>query len=269
MMQCVDLLNGHSPVLIDDEHTPQGCKAVEVRNTAELLQILSAVQANRTSRGTKMNASSSRSHCALVLTLMQVGPGGKFTKTSFTLVDLAGAERPSKTGERVDVMSAFFEVMKGGEPSVGSQGTIINFELTMMRNSVVASVNAHRSGSRYIPDRFLTTPLIKFVSGCLTGKQLLGMVVTLSPVNQNGWETWFSLEYGKDLASLQVPLQAVKGQEMKKLAKSAVQALQKAEEDLSKTPESGAPSSKFYPLRKALATSTAEFVRHLEKLISL
>ena len=42
---------------------------------------------------------SSRSHCALILTLYQVqNDTQKFSKTHFHLVDLAGAERPEKAG---------------------------------------------------------------------------------------------------------------------------------------------------------------------------
>ena len=46
---------------------------------------------------TAMNEGSSRSHCAITLTLMTFDGGAStFRPTTFCIVDLAGAERPEK-----------------------------------------------------------------------------------------------------------------------------------------------------------------------------
>eukprot|EP00927_Polykrikos_kofoidii_P065005 TRINITY_DN60804_c0_g1_i1.p1 TRINITY_DN60804_c0_g1~~TRINITY_DN60804_c0_g1_i1.p1 ORF type:complete len:1135 (-),score=168.16 TRINITY_DN60804_c0_g1_i1:320-3724(-) len=263
MFQCLDLLNDRAPCLVDDDHMPMGNQHVVLGGVADLMRLLVQVKANRTSRSTKMNKASgdhdgsSRSHAALILTLLQADRvSGECTSTTFSLVDLAGAERSSKTGEKKDMTAAMMEayyLSQGGQMSVGGQGVVINYELFMMRTSVVQAYNAHKSGHRYVVDSMLTTPLIKFISGCFTGKALLGMVVTLSPAGQNGWETWFSCEYGTDLAALKSPVQDVTPDNIHKLVKKTEIALEKAKAELSKTPAKGAPSSRFYPVRAARA----------------
>ena len=74
---------------------------------ADLLPFLEQVQMNRTTRSTAMNRAdgehggSSRSHAALILTLTQLDECEEnVATTTFTLMDLAGAERPSKTKEK-------------------------------------------------------------------------------------------------------------------------------------------------------------------------
>lgn len=84
------------------------------------------------------------------------------------------------------------------------------------------------------------------------------MVVTLSPSGYNGWETWFSLEYGKDMATLAIPVQAVKPISLDTAAASVRKAAEKAREELARTPESGAPASKYYAVRLAAALELTE-----------
>jgi hypothetical protein len=43
------------------------------------------------------------------------------------------------------------------------------------------------------------------------GTAMAHMCVCVSPAGQNGWETWFSLQYGTDLAGLRAPIKAQKG----------------------------------------------------------
>ena len=70
-----------------------------------------------------MNKGSSRSHAALILTLRQVDvASGKYSRTVFHCVDLAGAERPMKaTGERLSGWEAMEAIYKGNPPP-GAQG---------------------------------------------------------------------------------------------------------------------------------------------------
>ena len=70
---------------------------------AVLAEFLQRVYGNRNVAATAMNDGSSRSHCAITLTLMTLDQADKFKQTEFSIVDLAGAERPtkaSKTGTR-------------------------------------------------------------------------------------------------------------------------------------------------------------------------
>jgi hypothetical protein len=69
-----------------------------------------------------MNAGSSRSHAALILTLRQLDVGSnEVCTTTFNCVDMAGAERPDKTGgARVSALEAFMQYADG-KVSMGAQ----------------------------------------------------------------------------------------------------------------------------------------------------
>lgn len=61
-----------------------------------------------------MNDASSRSHCALILSLYKLDASNMYMKTTFSLIDLAGSERNDKTGgERVDGNKGIAEPTEG------------------------------------------------------------------------------------------------------------------------------------------------------------
>ena len=74
---------------------------------------------------------SSRSHCAIILTLAQLDvESNMFTKTEFHLVDFAGAERPVKAGgTRPSAFEIFVKFMEGKPADQGDQAVLINYEL--------------------------------------------------------------------------------------------------------------------------------------------
>lgn len=126
LMECFDLLNKNAPVAIDAATGPRSTMQVEITKMEDLQGVLEMIFKNRTSTGTKMNQGnkghdgSSRSHAALILTLVQVDKDEKFQKTQFHLIDLAGAERPDKTGvDRASPYDILVKAMKGEKMGVG------------------------------------------------------------------------------------------------------------------------------------------------------
>jgi len=271
-MQAADLLNDGSPVYIDTESCmPVGASLRRLQSMEDLLSLIAQARANRTTRSTRMNTAvaghegSSRSHAALILHLLRRTDEGKVHRTFFSLIDLAGAERPSKTGEtRVSGYEAWLEIIKKGGKNVstGAQAAFINFELTLLRTAIVAARDAHGRGLKYGGEVALAPAMIKFLTGAMTGAAALGMVVTLSPCGSNGWETWFSLEYGKDMSMLRVPVRAVPAADAD--AERYVAALERelaaAIEKFAKTPISNSPASKYYAPRLGLALWQAQLV---------
>ena len=86
----------------------------------DLLTYIELINKKRVSSGTNMNKAkaghggSSRSHCAIILTLMKHNiETGDYNRTQFHLVDLAGAERPDKVGKRVSAYEAMVALYKG------------------------------------------------------------------------------------------------------------------------------------------------------------
>ena len=90
-------------------------------------------------------------------------------------------------------------------------------------------------------------------------------MICISQAKQNGWETWFSCEMGAKLAGLKAPLSEEKVVNLHKEYEKAKKAAKKAAEELAKTPEKGAPTSKYFGLRKGLANGTKRYLEVLER----
>ena len=174
---CSDLLTQEpNSVQIDpDTNEPINATTMEMKSMADLLRYLNLVQTNRTTRGTCMNDSSSRSHAALILTLRQVDVDAKtYSQTTFTLVDLGGAERPTKTKEKrfTSTDMILWDLSKGKEVPIGAQAYIINWELSMIATEIARATEAHRKKRPYAPPRQLATDATRFLSSSFNGSSL-------------------------------------------------------------------------------------------------
>lgn len=300
MMQCLDLLDDKKVVAIDESSHIVGEVRAPIDEVADVIPAIERVMAARTTRSTRMNVAagdhegSSRSHCALILTLAAVR-GGDVCETRFTLLDLAGAERPSKVSEvKPSAEMQIWEAERSGrsppEDSLESQTTLVNYELCashlqplrpggtrdlcprlhrrhLMSRQVLMATENHRAGRAYNPPTQMVTPAIRFISTCLTGSCLTIMIVTLSQAPQNGWETWFSLQYGTDLSKLQVPLKRQRARNYRAELKEARERAAEAKKAIADGPPAeGAPSAKYYPRREAAARQAVHRVHWLERL---
>ena len=151
---------------------PAGETVVVLTAPADLMPFLAKVIANRTARSTNFNhasaehSGSSRSHAALTLTLATLDEASRdYCQTTFTLVDLAGAERPDKVkadvkGGRTDLAPEFLPSLlharDAGKLSqqeveqaipIGFQTKMINFELFSLCSEVLKASECHRKGA--------------------------------------------------------------------------------------------------------------------------
>ena len=108
------------------------------------------------------------------------------------------------------------------------------------------------------------TPTIKFLSAIFDGQARLAMCVTLSPAGRNAWETWFSLQYGSDLAQLAAPRRKDKPQNVDKLQK----AMAKEAAALRTAVDGMAKDHRYYAVKKHKADVAAEQLRRLELLLA-
>jgi len=295
--ECFDLLKssraGNAPVQIDFEtHLPSGESCVVLEQQSDLMAFLAKVIANRTSRSTNFNhassehSGSSRSHAALILTIMQLDKATReYSKTTFTLVDLAGAERPDKVRDEVkggaaaggfaspEFMGSLLDARdKGGMTQkqidamlpINFQTRMINFELFQLGHQVVNATEAHRKRKPYLPPKACCTPTIKFLSAILDGKARLAMMVTLSPAGRNAWETWFSLQYGADLARLHAPRRTDRPRDVDKLHAAA----SKAAAELQAAAKAMAKGHRYYTQKKHAADDAVEQLRRLDYLLA-
>ncbi|EOD38045.1 hypothetical protein EMIHUDRAFT_97942 [Emiliania huxleyi CCMP1516] len=291
--ECFDLLSssraGNSPVQIEAQsHMPAGESCVPLERPADLAPFFEKVIANRTARSTNFNhasaehSGSSRSHAALTLTLATLDEASRdYCQTTFTLVDLAGAERPDKVkadvkGGRTDLAPEFLPSLlharDAGKLSqqeveqaipIGFQTKMINFELFSLCSEVLKASECHRKG-RPFKLTPMSTPTIKFLSAILDGRARLAMCVTLSPAGRNAWETWFSLQYGADLAKLHAPRIRQKAVHFDKLRK----AVAKEAAELQDAVDGMAESHRYYAQKRHRASHAAEQLRRLDALQS-
>jgi hypothetical protein len=238
MHTCVDLLGASdgAPCLIGADHTPLGLTRQNIESEQNCLSFMAQVRHRRHTRATLMNAAkgahegSSRSHCAMILTLRQLDrASGDVLTTALHIIDMAGAERPSKVES---TQLAMWDAEDGNEPSIASQGMIINFELSQLRTAVVQATEQHQKGLPLINPKAAGTEFIEYTKGCFDGSSLLSMIVTLSPARSCGWETWFSCTYGEDLQKLRCPVQPQKARSLSKLIVETERSIQRATQDL-------------------------------------
>lgn len=76
----------------------KGLKEIPVRTADEAYALLCLARRNLSVAETRLNRSSSRSHCVFNVRLLRLNDGGAPSVTWLTLCDLAGSENPSKTG---------------------------------------------------------------------------------------------------------------------------------------------------------------------------
>merc|ERR1711972_1135645 len=157
-----------------------------------------------------------------------------FKQISFSIVDLAGAERPEKashTGYRMtkdvalmELYQYFNRMKKGmeGSLSLELQGYLINLELMFLLDSVVTATDNAKHGRKHKCGGYCTGSATAFLDGGLAGEARLEALICLSQSPQNGWETWFSIaRYGAQLAKLKTRVKEVPTVKIDKALKEA------------------------------------------------
>eukprot|EP00927_Polykrikos_kofoidii_P012668 TRINITY_DN15488_c0_g1_i1.p1 TRINITY_DN15488_c0_g1~~TRINITY_DN15488_c0_g1_i1.p1 ORF type:complete len:1146 (+),score=209.29 TRINITY_DN15488_c0_g1_i1:69-3506(+) len=229
--------NSKTEVDIDRDGNIFGVRSKEITSTRQLKKWIMRMYSNRTTATTKMNDASSRSHCAFILTLHKKLADDTYLKTRFSLIDMAGSERASKTGgERMGGNAIILELkklMEAGTPeklSIGAQGTLINLELTNIATELLKASECHEKGMPYKAQKANATAAQLYFCACCDGQARMGAVVTVSQSPQHGFETWFSLRYAEQLAACRVPLKRVKPQPMDRVLEQAATAAEAASE---------------------------------------
>ena len=134
-----DLLTGKH--VVDKDHHLQGALLIPLESARDIVKMAAAVE-TRLTRGTKMNDTSSRSHCVTVFTL-SVLEGENFRQSRLQFFDLMGSER-FKGG------NAAHDTSKSSKSSMsGWEGIYANFSLSSLVSAVEqASKQRRRKGAR-------------------------------------------------------------------------------------------------------------------------
>ena len=159
-----------------------GLSEVYLSSINEFFDYVELSQTNRKTAETKLNHTSSRSHCILILEVTQSFKKEKLIKKgTLNLVDLAGSEKISKTGA---VGLTLEEAKK------------INLSLSTLGNVIHALVHK----AEHIPYR--DSKLTRLLKESLGGNYKTSLIVTCSPHSYNLDEVVSSLLFAKRVKTI-------------------------------------------------------------------
>ena len=148
--------------------------SVAVNSAREIDSLVRRAIAARTTRATKMNDHSSRSHMVFTLNLTGVDASGAATRGVLNLVDLAGSERLSRTGATGDRLKEAQSINK----SLSALGDVIA---------------ARAEKAAHVPYR--NSKLTYLLQNALGGDAKTLMFANVSPVAESAQETLCSLRF--------------------------------------------------------------------------
>lgn len=198
-----DLLHNHAACSIGPapEYRIRGAQEVTLRDDSDVFKLASAVE-ERTVRGTRMNDTSSRSHCVTTLKLSMLDTGAGTVRTSrFQFFDMMGSERSK------GATSAHDPTQNNKKKLAGMEGIVANMslsQLSQITSVLITSQRRARKGAIATPPTLRGFPpnLMQMLAGSLGGSAATAMICTLSQIPINGNETWHSLSYAKELSPL-------------------------------------------------------------------
>jgi kinesin family protein 5 len=177
----------------------EGLSKIRVSSLDDLWDVLSKGDQNRTTAVTNLNEQSSRSHAALIISVlipeedspldnpadnMKSGLSKRYKEGKLLLVDLAGSER-AKASEGRDFMRL-------------EEAKAINLSLSSLGNCM----NALAEGKSFIPYR--DSKLTRLLTNCLGGTSRTSLIVNLVPDNDVTSETLNALRFAARASKVKV-----------------------------------------------------------------
>lgn len=156
-------------------------RSIKVHSTDKILELLNMGNSRRKTESTEANATSSRSHAVLEITVKRKQKSNyrsRILKGKLALVDLAGSERASETNS-------------GGQKL--RDGANINRSLLALANCINALGKQHKKGLAYVPYR--NSKLTRILKDGLSGNSQTIMVATISPSRHQYHHTINTLKY--------------------------------------------------------------------------
>lgn len=177
-----------------DNMTVLGLTQHEPNSAEEVLQLLQEGNTRRAQNFTHANAESSRSHAVLQITVEQrdrsAGTTAAVRTAKFSLIDLAGSERASKTKNQ-------------GKQLV--EGANINRSLLALGNCINALGNGYTDG-KYVPYR--DSKLTRLLKDSLGGNCKTIMISNVSPSTLSYEDTFNTLQYANRAKNIKTKVRA-------------------------------------------------------------
>ncbi|THU74943.1 hypothetical protein C4D60_Mb04t38710 [Musa balbisiana] len=175
--------SGHLELREDPEHgiMVAGLRSIKVQSADKILELLNLGNSRRKTESTEANATSSRSHAVLEITVKRKQKNqyqSRILRGKLALVDLAGSERASETN-------------LGGQKL--RDGANINRSLLALANCINALGKQQKKGLAYVPYR--NSKLTRILKDGLSGNSQTIMVATISPADDQYHHTINTLKY--------------------------------------------------------------------------
>ncbi|CAL1371941.1 unnamed protein product [Linum trigynum] len=187
--------SGHLELREDPEQgiVVAGLKCIKVHSADKILELLNLGNSRRKTESTEANATSSRSHAVLEITVKRRQRNkyrDQIMKGKLALVDLAGSERASETN------------------NVGQKlrdGANINRSLLALANCINALGKQQKKGLAYVPYR--NSKLTRILKDGLSGNSRTVMVATISPAESQYHHTINTLKYADRAKEIKTHIQ--------------------------------------------------------------
>ncbi|KAG9439877.1 hypothetical protein H6P81_020042 [Aristolochia fimbriata] len=170
-----------------------GLKKIKVKSADRILELLNMGNSRRKTESTEANATSSRSHAVLEITVKRKQRGqycSEVLQGKLALVDLAGSERASET-------------KSGGQKL--RDGANINRSLLALANCINALGKQQKRGLAYVPYR--NSKLTRILKDGLSGNSQTIMVATISPAVDQYHHTINTLKYADRAKEIKTHIQ--------------------------------------------------------------
>lgn len=170
-----------------------GLRCIKVHSAVKILELLNLGNSRRKTESTEVNATSSRSHAVLEITVKRKQRNkykNQVLRGKLALVDLAGSERASETNS-------------GGQKL--RDGANINRSLLALANCINALGKQQKKGLAYVPYR--NSKLTRILKDGLSGNSQTVMVATISPADSQYHHTVNTLKYADRAKEIKTHIQ--------------------------------------------------------------
>ncbi|KAM7251899.1 hypothetical protein ACFE04_023782 [Oxalis oulophora] len=187
--------SAHLELREDPEHgiIVAGLRSIKVHSADRILELLNLGNSRRKTESTEVNATSSRSHAVLEITVKRRQKNNyrnQVMRGKLALVDLAGSERASETNS-------------GGHKL--RDGANINRSLLALANCINALGKQQKKGLAYVPYR--NSKLTRILKDGLSGNSQTVMVATISPAHNQYHHTVNTLKYADRAKEIKTHIQ--------------------------------------------------------------
>ncbi|TYJ10734.1 hypothetical protein E1A91_A11G228300v1 [Gossypium mustelinum] len=179
----------------DPEHgiVVAGLRCIKVHSADKILELLNLGNSRRKTESTEANATSSRSHAVLEITVRRKQRNkykNQVMRGKLALVDLAGSERASETNSTGQKLR---------------DGANINRSLLALANCINALGKQQKKGLVYVPYR--NSKLTRILKDGLSGNSQTVMVATISPADSQYHHTVNTLKYADRAKEIKTHIQ--------------------------------------------------------------